>query len=165
MKKIVRLTEDDLTRIVKKVIIEEQSKNNTIHTCASMGIKSPGYCDTQGKKPVIGCASLGVKTSGYCYVDTKKPIPNQVSIKKLKEFFNYEDNRGKNFGYFDKMSSQLGKFVMTSVSIIGREKTAELLSSVAEMINYANNDDTSSQSDYRQLDITSDIMDYLSEIE
>jgi len=112
MKKIVRLTEDDLSRLVKKVIIEGKS-----------------------------------------------------NPKKLKEYFNYEDNRGKNFGYFDKMSSQLGKFVMTSVSIIGREKTAELLSSVAEMINYANNDDTSSQSDYRQLDITSDIMDYLSEIE
>jgi hypothetical protein len=81
MKKIVRLTEDDLTMLVRRVI-KEQSKNNTIHTCASMGIKSPGYCDTQGKKPVIGCASLGVKTSGYCYVDTKKPIPNQISIKK-----------------------------------------------------------------------------------
>jgi hypothetical protein len=112
MKKIIRLTENDLNRLVKKVIIEGKS-----------------------------------------------------NPKNLKEFFDYEDNRGKNFGYFDKMSSQLGKFVMTSVSIIGREKTAELLSSVAEMINYANNDDTSSQSDYRQLDITSDIMDYLSEIE
>ena len=91
MKKIVRLTENDLTMLVRRVIKEQSkvmtdkvsssSKNNTIHTCASMGIKSPGYCDTQGKKPVIGCASLGVKTSGYCYVDTKKPIPNQVSIK------------------------------------------------------------------------------------
>jgi hypothetical protein len=110
MKKTVKLSENDLNRLVRRVIREEKSK-------------------------------------------------------KLKEFFDYEDNRGKNFGYFNKMSSQLGKFVMTSVSIIGREKTAELLSSVAEMINYANNDDTSIQSDYRQLDITSDIMDYLSEIE
>ena len=42
-----------------------------------MGVKSPGQCDTQGKKPVKSCASLGVKTPGYCYVDTKKPIPNQ----------------------------------------------------------------------------------------
>ena len=42
-----------------------------------MGVKSPGQCDTQGKKPVKSCASLGVKTLGYCYVDTKKPIPNQ----------------------------------------------------------------------------------------
>ena len=79
MKKIIRLTESDLARLVNRVIEEQSKKNNTIKTCASMGIKSPGYCDTQGKKPVIGCASLGVKTSGYCYVDTKKPIPSYLS--------------------------------------------------------------------------------------
>jgi hypothetical protein len=90
MGKIIRLTEADLTRLVSKVI-KEQSKvmidkvssssskeYNMIDTCASMGVKTPGYCDTQGKKPVKSCASLGVKTPGFCYVDTKKPIPNQA---------------------------------------------------------------------------------------
>lgn len=59
---------------------------NMIDTCASMGVKTPGYCDTQGKKPVKSCASLGVKTPGFCYVDTKKPIPNQAppTTNKLK---------------------------------------------------------------------------------
>jgi hypothetical protein len=57
-----------------------------IDTCASMGVKTPGYCDTQGKKPVKSCASLGVKTPGFCYVDTKKPIPNQAppTTNKIK---------------------------------------------------------------------------------
>ena len=100
-KKIIRLTESDLTRLVQRVI-KEQSKvmtdkmvsssskeYNMIDTCASMGVKTPGYCDTQGKKPVKSCASLGVKTPGFCYVDTKKPIPNQApkgkdSIKEYK---------------------------------------------------------------------------------
>lgn len=105
-KKIIRLTEADLTRLVQRVIKEQatinlpmttggnkqvklQSKGyNMIDTCASMGIKSPGYCDTQGKKPVKSCASLGVKTPGFCYVDSKKPIPNQAPKGKdsIKEF-------------------------------------------------------------------------------
>jgi hypothetical protein len=54
-----------------------------------MGVKSPGQCDTQGKKPVKSCSSFGVKTPGYCYVDTKKPVPNQApkatdSVKEQK---------------------------------------------------------------------------------
>jgi hypothetical protein len=78
MGKIIRLTEADLTRLVSKVIKEQSKKYNTIGSCASMGIKSPGQCDTQGKKPVKTCASFGVKSPGYCYVDTKKPVPNQA---------------------------------------------------------------------------------------
>jgi len=80
MKKIIRLTESDLMRLVKRVI-KEQDQNkvyNMIKSCASMGVKTIGYCDTQGKKPVESCASLGVKSLGVCYVDTKKPIPNQA---------------------------------------------------------------------------------------
>lgn len=106
MGKIIRLTEADLTRLVSKVIKEQSKvmmdkvasssssstkpkvmtdkvvssskKYNTISSCASMGVKSPGQCDTQGKKPVKSCASFGVKSPGYCYVDTKKPVPNQA---------------------------------------------------------------------------------------
>ena len=75
-KKIIRLTESDLTKLVSRVIKEQSKGFNTIASCASMGVKSPGQCDTQGKKPVKSCASLGVKTPGYCYVDTKKLVPN-----------------------------------------------------------------------------------------
>jgi hypothetical protein len=90
MKKIIRLTEADLTRLVSRVIQEQSKKYNTIASCVSMGVKSPGQCDTQGKKPVKSCASLGVKTPGYCYVDTKKPIPNQEPKGKdsIKEQYN-----------------------------------------------------------------------------
>jgi hypothetical protein len=120
MGKIIRLTEADLTRLVSKVI-KEQSKvmmdkvasssssstkpkvmtdkmvsssqnYNMIDTCASMGVKSPGYCDTRAKKPVKSCASLGVKTPGVCYVDTKKLVPglppkqgNSVKSVGMKE--------------------------------------------------------------------------------
>ena len=90
MKKIIRLTEADLTRLVSRVIQEQSKKYNTIASCASMGVKSPCQCDTQGKKPVKSCASLGIKTPGYCYVDTKKPIPNQEPKGKdsIKEQYN-----------------------------------------------------------------------------
>jgi hypothetical protein len=66
-----------------KVVSSSSSKKyNVIGTCASMGVKTPGYCDTEGKKPVKWCASMGVKTIGYCYVDSKKPIPNPVPHSK-----------------------------------------------------------------------------------
>jgi hypothetical protein len=61
-----------------KISSSSSKEYNMIDTCASMGVKTPGYCDTQGKKPVKSCASLGVKTPGFCYVDSKKPIPNQA---------------------------------------------------------------------------------------
>lgn len=89
MAKIVRLTEQDLVRLVNKVIneqligdkeldaYEKAKKKNMIAKCASMGVKSQGNCDTVGKKPVETCAKLGVKSPGYCYVDTKKPIPEK----------------------------------------------------------------------------------------
>lgn len=97
MKKVIRLTEAELTNLIKKVIQEQATiklpmttggnkevkvssskEYNMIDTCASMGIKTPGYCDTQAKKPVKSCADLGIKTPGYCYVDTKKPVPNMA---------------------------------------------------------------------------------------
>jgi len=81
VKKIIRLTESDLTKLVSRVIKEQSKGFNTIASCASMGVKSLGQCDTQGKKPVKSCASLGVKTPGYCYVDTKKPVPNMAPKK------------------------------------------------------------------------------------
>ena len=63
--------------------------------------------------------------------------------------------------YFEKDTDELKQLENTKQ--IGAESRD--FSNAWKMINYANNDDTSSQSDYRQLDITSDIMDYLSEIE
>lgn len=103
-KKIIRLTESDLTRLVQRVI-KEQSKiqsssqnNNMIDTCASMGVKSPGYCDTKAKKPIKSCSELGVKTPGFCYVDTKKPVPGLPAKqgKGLKEQYNrtFQDTDG-----------------------------------------------------------------------
>ena len=94
MTRVVRLTEQDLIRLVNKVIKEQSStdklvsdyekskKKNMIAKCASMGVKSPGYCDTVGKKPIETCAKLGVKSPGYCYVDTKKPIPQNINNTK-----------------------------------------------------------------------------------
>ncbi len=75
MKKVIRLTEAELTNLIKKVIQEQSSPMTTgrnrdskvlsssginlIDTCASMGIKGLGYCDTKEKKPVKPCKDLG----------------------------------------------------------------------------------------------------------
>lgn len=83
MGKVIRLTESDLRAMVASIMKEQSTiksssskEYNMIDTCASMGIKTPGYCDTQAKKPVKSCASMGIKTPGFCYVDTKKVVPN-----------------------------------------------------------------------------------------
>ena len=54
----------------------QPSQGNKLVMCSTLGVKSPGYCDTKLKKPVDRCASLGVKSPGWCYVDTKQPVPN-----------------------------------------------------------------------------------------
>jgi len=91
MKKIVSLTEVQLKDIVNRVVSEQlkdmvSSQKNSIVQCASLGIKSKGYCDTMGKKPVMSCAEMGIKTPGFCYVDTKEPVPGiKKSTNSIKE--------------------------------------------------------------------------------
>ena len=67
MAKIIRLTEADLTRLVSRVI-KEQSKVMTDKVASSSSSKK--------YNTIASCASMGVKSIGYCYVDTKKPITN-----------------------------------------------------------------------------------------
>ena len=99
MKKIVSLTEVQLKDIINRVVSEQlkdvvssvASQKISIVQCASLGIKSKGYCDTMGKKPVMSCAEMGIKTPGFCYVDTKEPVPgikkSTNSEKKLMAVF------------------------------------------------------------------------------
>ena len=94
MKKTVSLTEVQLKDIINRVVSEQlkdvvssaASQKNSIVQCASLGIKSKGYCDTMGKKPVMSCAEMGIKTPGFCYVDTKEPVPGiKKSTNTIKE--------------------------------------------------------------------------------
>jgi hypothetical protein len=101
MKRIVRLTEQDLVRLVNRVISEQSNpvaqtgyvrnprgytkptQNNTqFVSCSSLGIKSPGYCDSKTKRPVAPCSQFGVKTPGYCFMDNKQPVPNSGVVKE-----------------------------------------------------------------------------------
>ena len=77
MKRIIKLTESDLARIVKRVIREQKSedtpKDDRFCSCSKIGVKYAGLCDRKTKKPVESCSKLGVKTPGYCYLD-KTPV-------------------------------------------------------------------------------------------
>lgn len=80
MKKIIRLTESDLVRIVKRVIKETtfnddcSKEDSRLVGCGSLGIKSPGCCEKSTRRMVELCTKKfpDSKLFGYCYDDTKK---------------------------------------------------------------------------------------------
>ena len=95
------INEQDLVRLVNRVIKEQANpvaqtgyvrnprgytkptQNNTqFVSCSSLGIKSPGYCDSKTKRPVAPCSQFGVKTPGYCFMDNKQPVPNSGVVKE-----------------------------------------------------------------------------------
>jgi len=97
--------------------------------------------------------------------DEKNSIREQHSRRKtlVKEFFDYGDN---NQGYFKKMAEQLSKVMMLSISVIGREKTIQLLNDVSEMLSMAENTsdpNRTSDYDYSIVDLKSSIEEYLNE--
>ena len=77
MKKIIRLTESDLARIVRRVINEENISDDKFVSCGKIGVKHMGMCEKKTKRPVEKCTKFGIKSPGYCYVDTQKVVPNQ----------------------------------------------------------------------------------------
>jgi hypothetical protein len=98
----------------------------------------------------------------------KQTIREQHSRqKRISEFF--EDGRtwlDDNKIYTKKTAEQLSKAIMVSISVIGREKTSELLRNASEMISQAENTtprNSASYDDYRIVDLKSSIEDYLNE--
>ena len=80
MKKIIKLSESDLSRIVKRVVNETKSgpdicgSDKRLVGCGSLGIKSAGCCEKRTKRMVELCSKKfpDHKLYGYCYDDTKK---------------------------------------------------------------------------------------------
>lgn len=72
MKRIIKLTESDLTRIVRRVLNEQRT---TIKLCTEYGVQKEGFCN-KDKKPVrFGpCAYLGIRNPGFCEFKTKKMV-------------------------------------------------------------------------------------------
>jgi hypothetical protein len=87
MYKNFKLTDEERKQILehhsqygyRQPLNEEPAKNDKVAPCASLGVKTPGYCEVKSKKPVKPCAELGVKTPGYCYADTKQPINEDLN--------------------------------------------------------------------------------------
>ncbi len=126
MGKVIRLTESELTKIIVDIVKEQSNikstgkEYNMIDTCASMGVKTPGYCDTQAKKPVKSCASMGIKTPGFCYVDTKKPVPNMApnSGQSIKEQTGVRDP--KRIAFFDGLAKEISSKIVGKTFPFGK---------------------------------------------
>lgn len=92
MTKKITLSETELLRIIRRVIVEQSQEKNIIQ-CSKLGVKSPGFCHTPTKKPVEYCSKLGVKSPGFCFIDSKKPI---LSVKTTSSNFS-SSNDAANF--------------------------------------------------------------------
>jgi hypothetical protein len=87
MYKNFKLTDEERKQILehhsqygyRQPLNEQSTKNDKVASCASLGVKTPGYCEVKSKKPVKPCSELGVKTPGYCYADTKQPINEDLN--------------------------------------------------------------------------------------
>lgn len=117
------------------ITVVPEGKDEQFVSCSSLGVKSPGMCEKNTKKPVELCSKLGVKTPGYCYIENKKPVKklnthyNAVNLKKLNEFV--EDAINKNYHSLTTKAeiSELIKEKFNSLS----EK--EVVSGLPEFIN------------------------------
>jgi hypothetical protein len=82
----------------KDVTVVPEGEDEKFVSCSSLGVKSPGMCEKNTKKPVELCSKLGVKTPGYCYIGDKQPVKKtntSVNLKKLHEFV--ENTVNKNY--------------------------------------------------------------------
>jgi hypothetical protein len=99
--------------------------------------------------------------------EEKKSILEQHSRQnRISEFFDTNRTFKDDAKYANtKLSKDLSKVIMTLISFNGREKTSELLRAASEMILQSENpgNPNNSDYDYRSLDLTSDIENYLNE--
>ena len=79
MKKVIRLTESDLTRIVKRVIMEQSEKVVTLKQLIKMGYSYP-----MGSKPPSGdLIDTGVSSVGKTHTAATTSLMILVKEKKL----------------------------------------------------------------------------------
>lgn len=87
MSKVIRLTENDLVRLVKKIVKEQQRAMGWNEQGEGGGgniKRATGLVDPQPKRAmglldeppagVVRCSKLGVNSSGFCHEKTKKPV-------------------------------------------------------------------------------------------
>lgn len=76
-KRIRRITESDMIRLVDMVLNEQNGKlkKEDVVACSKIGVKTMGYCDKKTKKPIgkLPCSFIGVKSVGMCDGRTGKP--------------------------------------------------------------------------------------------
>ena len=93
MKKVIRLTESDLTRLIKK-ILSEQPLDSGITLCSEIGVKTIGFCDKNKKVVRFGpCSKLGVKYSGMCEYKTKRPVESCAKLGVKANAICYVDTK------------------------------------------------------------------------
>jgi hypothetical protein len=82
MARIVRLTERDLSRIVRRVLKEEEDTTSMVGGCFSKTTLSiPKSCDTKPKKTLSGTMGTGDLISKECL----NAIGNMLTYNNLKE--------------------------------------------------------------------------------
>jgi hypothetical protein len=119
MGKVIRLTETDLVRLVKRILSEQPTTQNntdtqkTIVPCSELGVKFNGKCHAKSKKPVKPCGELGTKTTGWCFVDNKQSVStyNERHRKSINEndLEDYEVNQLEKEWHGDGMDEYMSQ--------------------------------------------------------
>ena len=112
MKRIIRLTESDLTRIVKRVINENEEETEI----AKLEDANKSYCEggSMENKLLSKIKSLGTEAK-----DKLKEIYNNIKGKSIKELFGILRDARKANKASKKLNEELGAVMIAGVSIPG----------------------------------------------
>ena len=112
MKRIIRLTESDLTRIVKRVINENEEEAEIDKLEAA----NKSYCEggSMENKLLSKIKSLGTEAK-----DKLKEIYNNIKGKSIKELFGILRDARKANKASKKLNEELGAVMIAGVSIPG----------------------------------------------
>lgn len=112
MKRIIRLTESDLTRIVKRVINENEEETEI----AKLEAANKSYCEggSMENKLLSKIKSLGTEAK-----DKLKEIYNNIKGKSIKELFGILRDARKANKASKKLNEELGAVMIAGVSIPG----------------------------------------------
>jgi hypothetical protein len=100
-------------------------------------------CEKTTKKPVVSCAKMGIKTPGYCYADNKKPVSKiqptadtkpSINLKSINEFVN--NVVAKKYHTLTTKSEIIEMVKLKMNKVVSEDLTEKKLSKLPEFLSF-----------------------------